>query len=263
MATRIIPLDLSNEDVLQEFETQQHAFWRGNCISFAAAVHRITGWEVIAIDTDQYQFSHCGVRSPEGVIWDGRGPVTAELFIEGHVSTVPEAFRVPAWDELKTVWPAVDLPGTERIVSQMFPHLPHLPSSDRSRNLTFMDRVEALSRRCNVWIRGAHAPHMRPVIGEAFGEEVGYRAAKTDGRITMDRMLRSDVVRGPSHLSQPFDRFLGELANLSHQHGLWIRAGLPTTWPRIVRLDPERINANTHYVMRQTDNAAGFLITLP
>lgn len=100
-----------------------------------------------------------------------------------------------------------------------------------------------------------------PVIGEAFKEEAGYRAANNHGVCTMDRMLFSQQGRGPNHLSHGLEQFLAELANLSRKHGLWIRAGLPTTWPRVVRLDPKEMR-NAAYVLRQTDNASGFLTTL-
>ncbi len=259
----IIPLNLENEDAQEEFETQQYIFWRGHCIPFAAAVHRITGWEMIAIDTAEYSLSHCGVRSPSGDIWDGRGSVTPEEFIEGHMNAVPEAFRVVTWSELRDAWPPIDLPGTERLVSRMYPNLPHLPTSDRELNLAFMNEVEALCRRRNYWIVAQQRGSLTwwPVIGEAFGEEVGYRATNTHGEHLMDRMLRSEQGRGPSHLSHGLDRFLQELADLSRKHGLWIRAGLPTTWPRIIRLHGEEQKAAS-YVMRQTPNVAGFLTTL-
>lgn len=261
LATHIIPLDLSTQDARDELEAMQYAYTNGSCIAFAAAMHQITGWNIVALDMD---LTHVGVRAPDGTIWDARGPVTPEQFIESFADAVPEEFPIITWEYLRGACPAIDfLPAAQRHASMMFPQLPHLPTSDRSRNLAFMNEVEALCRRQNYWIVAQQRESMTtwPVIGEAFDEEVGYRAANNHGTRTMDRMLRSEQGRGPNHLPHGLDLFLRELADLSRKHGLWIRAGLPTTWPRVVRLDHNEVKT-AHYVMRQTDNAAGFLTTL-
>lgn len=262
MATRIIPLDLENEDVREEFEAQQRLYWNGHCISFAAAAHRITGWEMIAIDGQDLPLAHCGVRAPDGTIWDGRGRVTPDQFELTHANATPEHFRVVTWDEMRTAWPPIDLPGTERLVSRMYPELPHLPTSDRSRTVAFMDDVEAISRRHNAWIVATpNAMHSWPVIGDEFEEIVGYRVAHNHGITTLDRVLRSEVTRGPTHTPRRIERFVDELASISREHKLWIRAGLPTTWPRIDQLDDVDVRS-AHYVIRQSDNGGGFLVNI-
>lgn len=274
MATHILPLDLNDDAIRDEFETHQHVYWKGHCIAFAAAVHRITGWEIITIDTKESLLAHCGVRAPDGVIWDGRGPVTPEQFIESHINVVPEHFRVPTWEELRAAWPPIGLPTTERIVSQMYPDLPHLPTSDRSRTVAFMDEVEAMSRRHDAWIvanptsplRGseghvASAMHCWPVIGEEFDEIAGYRMAFNNGVTTFDRALRSEMPRGPSHAPRWVERFITELTMLSTAHKLWIRANIPTAWPRLERLNATG-RSNAHYAMQQGLNAGGFLVNV-
>lgn len=262
MATHIVPPDLSSEDARREREAMQYAYTHGSCVAFAAAMHQITGWEILALDE---KLTHVGVRNPDGVIWDARGPVTPEEFAGPFGDTIPEEFPIISWEHLRGACPGIDhLPAAQRHASRMFPKLPHLPTSDRSRNLAFMDAVESLSRTRDYWIVAQQRSSLTtwPIISEAFGEEVGYRATNTVGEHTLDQMLVSQRVRGPSHLSRELERFLQELAELSRQHGLWIRAGLPTTWPRIIRLDPQHIASGARYVMRQTDNAGGFAVTL-
>lgn len=262
MATRIIRLDLEDEDVLEEFETHQRIYHKGFCIAFAAAMHRITGWEIVAIDTKKTHLTHCGVRAPDGTIWDGRGPVTPHQFIESFVDTVPERFRTPTWDELRAAWPPIDLPATERIASQMYPDLPHLSTSDRSRTVQFVDEVEELSRQCNLWIRapdGAISTH--PVIAEWFEEVVGYRVALVDGIITFDRVTSLEVSRGPNHMSQRTERFIAGLTSLSERHRLWVRAAGVTIWPRLVMLDGHEQH-RAHYHIQQMGYGGGFLLNL-
>ncbi len=259
LATRIIPLDLTNEKVRLDLEAMQYAYTQGSCIAFAAAMHRVTGWQMIALDAT---LTHVGVRTPDGTIWDARGPVTPEEFIEPFTDTVPDEFPVVSWEYLRGACPAIDyLLGAQRHASMMFPQLPHLPTSDRSRNLAFMDDVWELGILWNYWIAAQQPDSLTtwPIIREAFGDEAGYRATNNHGARTVDRMLTSQQGRGPSHLPRGIEQFLTKLASLSRKHGLWIHA--VGTWPRIVRLDREEKMAAV-YMMRQTDTASGFLTTL-
>lgn len=221
---------------------------------------------MVAFDAPNEPYAHMGVQAPDESIWDARGQHhDIAGFISPFGTKVPkDGLRIVSFEQLVTDHPKYETwrdVGTERYASMMLPQLPHLPTSDRSRNIAFMDEVEALSRKYDLWIQARSGVHNWPVISEAFGEEVGYRVARHEGNTTFDRMLRSDTVRGPSHTPHTIEQFITKLAVLSEQHGLWIRSGLPTTWPRLVKIygdDPK----GAHYIIRQTDSAAGFLTTL-
>jgi len=265
LATRILPIVPDHDSHDEPFAAERHAYTHGGCGLFALGLQRVTGWPMVSYDIRQDLFAHMGVLAPDGAVWDARGRhETLETFIRPFGDMVPkDRLRVVTFEELcayapgARLWPFMN---AERHASMMYPELPHLPTSDRSRTVAFMDDVETASRRHDTWIIAQRdAMHCWPVIGDEFEEIVGYRVAHNRGVTTFDRALRSEAGRGPSHAPQRIERFMEKLTAISRRHMLWIRAGLPTTWPRIDQLDGADVRS-AHYVMRQTDNGGGFLV---
>jgi hypothetical protein len=269
LATRILPNlpDQNTDGHSEPFAGEKHAYTHGGCGYFALALHRITGWPMVVYDPYLETYAHMGVRNPDGAVWDARGRHEAlETFIKPFGTMVPEnGLRTVTFEELcddvpgARTWSTI---GAERHASMMFPDLPHLPTSDRSSTVAFMDAVEQLSRRHDVWISaGCNAPHLWPVISEDFEGVAGYRVACNGGVTTLDRALHAEMPRGPTHAPRSVERFIRELTSLSTAHRFWIRASLPTAWPRLERLNPTS-HQGAHYVIRQSDNAGGFLVNI-
>lgn len=268
MTTTIIPHPRVNDEGLDAFETYREAYTFGGCGVFALGMHAVTGWPMVSLDTEQDEWTHMGVRAPDGTLWDARGPHTSlETFIrpfttvmpEGGLREVPHEMFFAAFTNAMS-WSTKTI---ERLIAEMFPDLPHAPTSDRSRNLAFANELEALSKSTEVWVAPSSLGTVNqwPVIGAEFDGIAGYRAASKEGVVTFDRMLASEVTRGPTHIPRRVEQFLRDLEALSRKHRLWIRAGTPMTWPRLCGLDVGVRNQG-HYVLRQTDNFAGFLLGL-
>jgi hypothetical protein len=267
LATHILPFTPDPDDDDEPFAAERHSYTFGGCGLFAGALNRITGWPMVAYDTCQDLFAHMGVQAPDGAIWDARGRhEQIETFIAPFGSIVPKrGLRIVTLEDLIAYAPNARLWPyglTERVASMMFPDLPHLPTSDRSRNVAFMDAVETISRQHNVWIvaNNRDAIHLWPVIGDEFDEITGYMVLRGEETLVFDRALQSDRV---TPIERPRDvvRFIEALTEVSREHKLWIRAGFPTARPRLFRLADAAL-PNAHYALYQTSNGGGFLVSL-
>jgi hypothetical protein len=261
----IIHLPRKNENGINTFAALRHVFTHGGCGMFALALHRITGWPVVTLDTCKDTYLHLGVQSPTGTLWDARGEhPTIASFVSKFTNIVPEALRIVSREEIMTSFHAHlrNLDNTERLASEMYPELPHQPSSDRQRTIAFVEDVDALSRQHRLWIEpiSRNAVYLWPVIGNEFDGIVGYRTENKRGNITFNRMLASEKQCATTAISRRVERFLRELEILSRKHRLWIRAGFPTKCPLLITTNESEIPSKESYVIRQSDNFAGFFL---
>lgn len=255
------------EDELFQFSGERYVYTHGGCHRFARALHTITGWQIVFWQYGDHQYvGHLGVRDPDGTYWDARGPHTNIAgFLRPFTEKPPETLEDISLEELIRRYPdlAAPDPGTERLASMMFPYLAHHPTTDRERTITFMDAVEALSRAHDVWIvASSHAPHLWPIIGEAFEGIAGYHIMKPGALFVFDRAFARDVgpepgVRYPAHII----RFVIELTALSKKHGLWLRASFPSARPYLITLGAGD-GAIAHYAIQQSLNGGGFYANL-
>jgi len=132
------------------------------------------------------------------------------------------------------------------------------------RCIAFMNDVELLSKQWNCWIAAQQRGSTLywPTIGEAHGDEAGYRVQSLDGTCLIDRMLPSQVSRGPNHLPASVNAFIQALTSCSREHKLWIRAAGKTQWPRLMYLDSSEIAVDPHYLLKHLPGAAHYATTL-
>ena len=268
MATLLLHTPSDPEDELLRFSGERDMYMHGKCHSFACALHAITGWQIVSWQYENHvHVGHLGVRDPHGALWDARGQHTSIAdFVRPFTATPPDTLEAISLEELLRRYPdlAEPDPATERIASMMFPGLPHLPTSDRSRTVAFMNTVEVLSRAHVVWIVAANdALHLWPIIGEGFKGVSGYRLLGSGRHFTFDRAFERDVgpelgVRYPAHIL----RFVIELTALSQKHNLWLRAPYPTALPRLVAQGVNDCSTTQQYVMTQSLNGGGFFVNL-
>lgn len=266
MATHVLPILPDTDDEIPLFSGERHAYTHGGCGYFALALHKITGWRMVAYDANSETYLHMGVVAPDGNVWDARGQhKILATFIHPFGTTIPRlGLRAVTVEQLIADHPKYEFwlnIGAERYASMMFPELPHLQSCDRSKNVAFMDAVEDCSRRHSLWIIPCNGSmHTWPIIGEEFEGITGYRATSNNGSTFMDRALLSDAAITQEH-PRVVTRFVQELAEISRKHRLWIRSSYPTARPMLHKLD-DYSAVDARYAIQQTLNAAGFVVSL-
>lgn len=180
---------LSEEDREALQEAISGRYLHGDCYSFAIALHRRTGWQLVgAVDREGLAL-HAGVRRPDGVYLDVRGFMGEYWFLDGWTQAVGIAEMSEA-DLL-----AVDSKQMDERIAKADVHIdrlfPDLPGSDEAgkRIGAFLQGLHALCREHGFYIR-AQTPGMRPVIYSAHGDEAGFCADELCiGGWAFDRLL--------------------------------------------------------------------------
>lgn len=252
MPTTVLTLHERDRDALRW--SIESGYLHGDCYAFAAGLHRITGWPMVKLRNG----NHAGVLAPDGMVWDVRGPLNPEQFARGYAD-FDDVVLVPlSMPEVQKLYPGLG-PGciAERFASIFYPELPHLPSSDRERNIAFMDEVERIGRRYDVHLLSPRVISRWAVISVSEGDET-YRIYKHDRRFLLDRALPNEVRPPPDGTPVKIRRFVADLTKVSREHELFIRSPFPRCKPRIVE---ERVTGkHGAYIIAQSHNAAGFLL---
>ncbi len=253
MTTTVLTPDAYDRDTLRR--SIEDGYLHGDCYAFAAGLHRITGWPMVRLRNG----NHAGVLAPDGNVWDIRGPLERETFARDYaIGDDIELVPLSMSEVHRLHHPGLKPGGTaERYASTCFPDLPHLPSSDRERNIAFMNAVERLSRKYRVHIQSPRPVPRWAVISTSEGDET-YRIHRHDRRFLLDRALPSEVRPPPDGTPQTLLRFVIDLTAVSREHMFFIRAAYPRAKPRLVK-GGER-STNNGYVIAQSHNAAGFLV---
>lgn len=243
-------------------DTIGYRYVHGECYRFAYAMHTLLGWQIVGYDSQKYTLVHVGVRDPDGMVWDARGPVTdAEFLAPFADSDATRVYNVTTDDLLRgDPYIRFVVQSAERYIAECFPDLPLPPTSERSRVIAFMNAVEALCRETGIWIAGHSAEHLAPILWAGVGDEIEYAAqAYGDHWFTFDRTLEGDSLTRPRAMPADMRNFLVCLAALSHEHKFWVSSGTPTTRPKLTRMDDGN---HRHYAMRMTLNLSGYHLML-
>lgn len=144
----------------------------GMCYAFALALHEGLGWPIIGI-AQLNVIEHAGVRTPEGLYMDIRGPLSASVFVRPYHKHGEYALRELTADDLQrqNQVPRSAINAARYIAQKIFPDLPWYDQYERIRQ--FANELEELSRKHSFWIRGG-TPGTLPFVYEAYGEEEGY-----------------------------------------------------------------------------------------
>jgi hypothetical protein len=254
-------LDLSDHERYRIWSEHRRKYLHQTCSRFAHGLHKVTGWPIVGIDWKDGRLGHAGLRSPDGSCWDVRGPSVDREFREpfSDPAYYAQAIReVELAEVLDMIGPGAEfLHCAEDHISQIWPCLPHLPTSRRSRAMKFAAEIEQISQRTEVWISSCGlGSHLWPMLAEGDGTELDYRLRRAGKALEFDRTLSYEEGAAVTSVPKRVQAFLTELNVLSREHRLWVRSSMPTTWPRLdVRPDERR-----EVVLVPVEGAGGYLI---
>lgn len=184
MPVRILPLDEETLDHLRGIISA--VYLDGECYELAFALHRLTGWPIVALNTIglketdlEHAFRHAAVRDPKGMLHDARGTVSPQDFGRpfGLRTSVESRLHVVTEDEVRQVRPVNEyaVNRAAQLAEVVWPELALLAEARRSRYQRFVEALEALSREHGIWVRSPlPAAHHRPCLAEGEGDELGY-----------------------------------------------------------------------------------------
>lgn len=170
-------------------------YLNGECYAFAIALHRGLGWPIVGIMHGDVP-CHAGVRSPEGMIYDVRGPVSDEKFAEDiNGLSRPFEIREITTEALLAQRPVSDgsIMCAARMAQVFWPNLGWKEDTQISRTRAFVEELERISRKHGVWIRAPY-PTAKPVLTVGYGDEKGYSLEPSDtcSEYFIDRLLGGD-----------------------------------------------------------------------
>ena len=187
--TAVRPLNAQDRETLRA--TLARCYLHGRCYSMAVALHRRTGWPLVAARHATGRLVHAGVRHPSGAFFDVLGSRTDQDVMNDYgaeeITQVSEerlhAADPKCWDER--------IARTERLLDDLFPDL---PKSNRDARLDdFLAALHALCIEHGLCIRAPY-PAQRPILYERYGNEVGFEAFRLiTGGWTFDRVLRNST----------------------------------------------------------------------
>ena len=172
---------LRSRDWARLHEIHKTPFLHGNCYAFALALHEGLGWPMVGLilkKRDIEVVEHAGVRSPDGRIFDIRGFVSEEEFVELYTSPPYDIQEVTVEDLNVTAHISeYSIRRARGVAEILWPELPW-KKTYVSEVLTFANELEALCRKHNKWIRSPE-PAPPPQLQEGDGSEGGYTLRPT------------------------------------------------------------------------------------
>jgi len=197
MSTKLEKLSGENNESLQRLEII--TYLDGQCYEFAVALHRGLGWPLVGVMSGNPAgviIRHALAQSPDGKFWDIRGPVKkSEIGTPFGIASEPVLQPVTEEDlrkTRKTFGHSISDEAIEHaslVAEGLWPELPWRKETFQKRVLAFMDELETLCKKHEVWIRAPY-PAARIVVGKAYGDEKGFRISPTlNGQYFFDREL--------------------------------------------------------------------------
>jgi len=146
-------------------------YLHGLCVAMAVAIHRRTGWPLIAARNERGDLIHAGVRTPSGSCMDVRGEMS-----DWHFMVEFKADRVVPADEATLLRedPKIDereIAKAEGRLPSLFPALPR-QSRRAERMAAFAEDLEGICRKHGIWLRD-DGPHGM-IAYEGDGAEDGF-----------------------------------------------------------------------------------------
>jgi hypothetical protein len=159
-------------------EIYENGYLHGGCYEFAIALHQGLGWPLVGLFIQKYEaewkIEHAGVRTPDGKVFDIRGPISEKTF--------GEPYTCPPYDvrEITIADLTAPAPVSEHAIQKarclgemLWPGLPWR-NSYLSELVAIVDELEAFSRKHNKWIRTPPGTISPPQLQEGDGSEGGY-----------------------------------------------------------------------------------------
>ena len=189
MTIRLKKIEPENYEILHSMIVG--ACLDGDCYTLAIALSRGTGWPMIGLMENNI-VRHAAVHNPDGMFWDARGAVSEEQFGQPFGTPPPYNLKPVTEVELVAIKPisefAIDF--VLKMSQAIWPDLPWKPDTLKARVIFFVEELEELSRKHNLWIYGC-IPTSLPMIAEGQGDESGYKLEPTmDGlSYTINRII--------------------------------------------------------------------------
>lgn len=188
MAIVLLELNQKIKENLIEFLS---ASIHGSCCEFALALSANLDWPLIGLFDEKEQIIHVGVRSPQAKIWDGRGEISEEEFIEPFIVR-GRNYLIREID--KSEIEAITSKHFIRILLEkaqlLWPDLSWKTDTIQDRFVKFAQALEEISREHGFWISGT-GPFSFAKAYEEFGEEDGYELMLSDsGNFGLKRKLK-------------------------------------------------------------------------
>jgi hypothetical protein len=152
----------------------------GECYALAIALHRGLGWPMLGLMHENV-IRHAVVSRPKSGFWDARGHISERRLGEPFGLQPPYTLRDITEDDLRQQRPVHELgiSRASKMAAIVWPHLPWKEGTLQKRVLAFLDDLEAVSRKHNLWVRGP-VPTCLPIIAEGDNDEGGYVMTPTD-----------------------------------------------------------------------------------
>lgn len=171
MSVVILELNKEERKDLIEFLS---ASIRVSCCEFALALSANLDWPLIGLFDEKEQIIHVGVRSPQEKIWDGRGEVSEEEFIEPFIVR-GRNYLIREIDKSE-----IEASASKHFIGMLlekaqllWPDLPWKKDKIQDRFVKFAQALEEISRKYGFWISGT-GPFPFANVYEEFGGEDGY-----------------------------------------------------------------------------------------
>lgn len=149
-------------------------YLHGSCYTLAIALHRGTGHPIIGIRRPgKTEIHHAAVQLPDGSFFDARGNVPDFDTLIQPFSEYQEYDLVKLTEEeLRAAKPIEDYAITSTVdrARAIWPELEWNDKNFAGKAKGFLEELEALSSKWNVWIRGAY-PNAKPILCEGHGDE--------------------------------------------------------------------------------------------
>jgi hypothetical protein len=178
-------------------------YLHGQCVALAIAIHRRTGWPLVASRGRRRELLHAGVRTPSGLCMDIRGEVGERDFMALHgADHVTPADEATLLEEDPKIGEGAIRQADERL-ALLFPGLPG-PDARLTRIEAFANDLEEVCRRHGIWLRD-DGPH-GIIAYDGYGDEAGFRISLgTFGEARIHRMLEGQDGMRPHPMGREED----------------------------------------------------------
>jgi len=184
-------LDEESKELLQKM--CEGIYLNRESYALAVALHRGTGFPIMGLkEKASGVIRHAAVETPKGALIDARGYTVRHDLFARPFGNLSECNLVGVTEEdLFATGPIHDgsIITASKMAQAIWPELPWNGTTTRERIRTYLEEMEALSKKHRFWIR-APVPGCPPPLAEAHGNESYVAQLTSDGMTyVIDRKL--------------------------------------------------------------------------
>ena len=161
-------------------------------MAFVVAVGRRTGWPAVSLRDGVGRLVHCGLRRPDGGLFDSRGRLTEEQFHEGWYGQLTD----DTVEAIQDQYPSSDeqLRVAAAHAHMLFPDLPGVLEQEAQFD-AFTSELAELCRQHGIFLR-SDGPH-GIIAYPGYGNERFEAQMSIDGGVRIHRILGPDTEDEP------------------------------------------------------------------